>query len=386
MKEKVPGKIGIQQRVLPRYRKPFFDLLAERCSGDLGIFAGEPRPEENIVIAEELDVANYRHASNVHISRGRTYFCWQRGMRRWLNEYDPDALIVAADPRILTNYLAIRHMRARRRPVIGWGLGTLNPPRNGDKLSMVSRLRSRLYRTFDAVIAYSSKAAEDYRRAGVPDERIFVAHNSVSTESADAARKRFPAGGLEVQEWRTSQGLSRPTVICVGRLIPGKRLDLLIEACRENGDDCDLVIVGDGPERSALEQLAAERFPRTRFLGHLEGDSLSIAFGASDVFVLPGTGGLAIYEAMAHGKPVIVGQGDGTESDLVYNGRNGCHVSPGDVGALTSAIQAYLRQPELVIKAGQESRRIVEEEVSIDRMSSAFVHALQFAETVTGVE
>jgi glycosyltransferase involved in cell wall biosynthesis len=146
------------------------------------------------------------------------------------------------------------------------------------------------------------------------------------------------------------------------------------------------VIVGDGPERSALEQLAAERFPRTRFLGHLEGDSLSIAFGASDVFVLPGTGGLAIYEAMAHGKPVIVGQGDGTESDLVYNGRNGCHVSPGDVGALTSAIQAYLRQPELVIKAGQESRRIVEEEVSIDRMSSAFVHALQFAETVTGVE
>ena len=277
-------------------------------------------------------------------------------------------------------------MRARHRPVIGWGLGTLSPARKSDKLSMVSRLRSRFYQKFDAVIAYSSKAAEDYRRAGVPDERIFVAHNSVSTESADAALKRFPAGGLKVQEWRASLGLSRPTVICVGRLIPGKRLDLLIEACRENGDDCDLVIVGEGPERSALEQLAAKRFPRTRFLGHLEGDSLSIAFGASDVFVLPGTGGLAIYEAMAHGKPVIVGQGDGTESDLVYDGRNGCRVSPGDVGELTSAIQAYLRQPELVIKAGQESRRIVEQEVSIDRMSTAFLQAVQFAETVTGTK
>jgi glycosyltransferase involved in cell wall biosynthesis len=307
-------------------------------------------------------------------------------MREWLNEYDPDALIVAADPRILTNHLVVRRMRARHRPVIGWGLGTLSSPGNGDRFSLVSRVRSRFYRSFDAVIAYSSKAADDYQRAGVPCERIFVAHNAVSTKSADAARERFPSDGQEVQEWRDGQGLSKPTIICVGRLIPEKRLDLLIEACRENGDACDLVIVGDGPERDTLEKYAAERFPRTRFLGHLEGDGLSIAFAASDLFVLPGTGGLAIYEAMAHGKPVIVGQGDGTEADLVHDGRNGRRVEPGDVGVLSAAIQTYLRQPELMRKAGLESRKIVDEEVSIDRMSLAFVEALRFARSAIKVD
>jgi glycosyltransferase involved in cell wall biosynthesis len=251
---------------------------------------------------------------------------------------------------------------------------------------MVSRLRSRLYRTFDAVIAYSSKAAEDYRRAGVPDERIFVARNAVSTESADAAQSHFPSDGPEVQNWRHSHGLSRQTVICVGRLIAEKRLDILIEACRAIGEDCDLVIVGDGPERKALECLASERFTRTRFLGHLEGDDLSIAFAASDLFVLPGTGGLAIYEAMAHGKPVIVGQGDGTEVDLVHDGKNGALVAPGDMAALTAAIQTYLKQPEMALKAGHESRKIVEEEVSIDRMALTFIDALRFAKSAIEME
>lgn len=380
MKEKVPGKIGIQQRVLPRYRQPFFDLLAEHCSGALDIFAGYPRPEEHIATVDELGVANYVHGRNLHISRGRSYFCWQRGMRGWLKNYDPDELIVAADPRIITNYLAVRHMRTRNRPVIGWGLGTLNAPGGGDKFSLVSRVRSRFYRAFDAVIAYSSKAADDYLRAGVPAERIFIAHNAVSTEEADRGRKRFPSSGQEVREWRTMNGLSRPTIICVGRLIPEKRVDVLIQACHEYGEDsCDLLIVGDGPERGKLERLAMEKFPRTRFLGHLESERLSIAFAASNLFVLPGTGGLAIYEAMAHGKPVIVGQGDGTESDLVHDGRNGCRVAPGDVTALSVAIQKYLGQPELIQTAGNESRKIVEQEVNIEKMSVVFLDALRFA-------
>ena len=381
----VPGKIGIQQRVLPRYRVPFFETLALQCPDGLEIFAGEPRPEEQIVTDNRMRTATLAEARNLHIGRGGLYLCWQRGYRRWLNEYNPDALIVAADPRILTTYLAIRHMRARRRPVVGWGLGTLSEARSGDRLSLVSRVRSRFYRSFDAVIAYSSKAADDYRRAGVHDERIFVAHNAVSTEAADSARERFPSDSQKVRDWQVSNGLTRPTVICVGRLIEEKQVSVLIEACRALGDECDLVIVGDGPERVALERISAERFPRARFLGHQEGDALSIAFAAADIFVLPGTGGLAIYEAMAHGKPVIVGQGDGTESDLVHEGRNGFRVPPGDVAALVVAIRTYLKQPEMVRKAGQESRKIVEEEVSISRMSAAFTDALRYAAAATGI-
>ena len=374
-----PVKVGIQQRVLPGYRVPFFDRLALELSDGLEVFAGEPRPEEHIAVSDRLETATHVKARNIHLGRGGLYFCWQRGIRGWLKKSDPGALIVAADPRILSSYVAIRYMRSRGRPVIGWGLGTLNESSARAGKSVLSRLRSRFYRSFDAVIAYSTKAAEDYRRAGVPDERIFIAHNAVSTESADAARTRFLPGGEEVHKWRSDHGLSGPTLICVGRLISAKRLDLLIEACAAIGEGCELLIVGDGPERANLERLASECFPSTQFLGHQEGDALSIAFAASDVFALPGTGGLAIYEAMAHGKPVIVGQGDGTEADLVREGRNGQLVRPNDLRALTEAIRAYVDDPELIVSAGRESRIIVEEEVSIGRMVATFVRALNFA-------
>lgn len=374
-----PGKVGVQQRVLARYRVPLFDQLAHELPGGLEVFAGEPRPEEHIVTGTGIPNATYVEARNRHIGRGPLYFCWQRGYKKWLKSANLEALIVAADPRILSTYLAIRYMHSRRRPVIGWGLGTLNESGGRGGLSVLSRLRSRFYQSFDAVVAYSTKAANDYRLAGVPDERIFVAHNAVSTEAADAARTRFPSDGEEVRKWRSDHGLSGTTLICVGRLISAKRLDLLIEACRAIGEGCELLIVGDGPERASLERLAAERLPSTIFLGHQEGDALSVAFASSDVFVLPGTGGLAIFEAMAHGKPVIVGQGDGTEADLVKEGRNGRLVRPDDLGVLTRAIKEYVDHPELIASEGRESRKIIEEEVSIEKMAATFVRALNFA-------
>jgi glycosyltransferase involved in cell wall biosynthesis len=162
-------------------------------------------------------------------------------------------------------------------------------------------------------------------------------------------------------------------------LISAKRLDLLIEACRSIGDGCELLIVGDGPERARLERIAAKRFPSTTFLGHQEGDALSIAFASADVFVLPGTGGLAIFEAMAYGKPVIVGQGDGTEADLVREGRNGRLVRPDDLGELTGAIRKYVGHPEMIVSEGRESRKIMDEEASIERMVLTFVSALKYA-------
>lgn len=378
-----PGKVGVQQRVLPGYRVPFFERLALRCTNGLELFAGEARQEENIVAGERLEVATHIEAQNFHVGRGRFYFCWQRGYRRWLKHANPDILIAAADPRILSSYLAIRYMHSRGRPVIGWGLGTLNEHHERSGIALVSRLRSKLYCSYDAVIAYGSKAADDYRRAGVADERIFVAHNAVSTEVAREAADRYPADGDQVRGWRAQHGLTKPTIIFVGRLIPEKRLGLLIESCQTIGEGFDLLIVGDGPARTDLERLAADKFPGTRFIGHQQGEELSLAFAASDLFVLPGTGGLAIYEAMAHGKPVIVGQGDGTEVDLVQDGRNGLLVPHNDASKLTDAIQSYIGQQDRIRREGLESRKIVEEEASIDKMVSTFVSAMRFASGIS---
>ena len=59
-----PGRLGLQQRVLPSYRVAFFDLLASACGGGLGLFAGRARAGEQIAPGE-LRSAQYAPAGNV---------------------------------------------------------------------------------------------------------------------------------------------------------------------------------------------------------------------------------------------------------------------------------------------------------------------------------
>src|SRR5512143_3836529 len=141
-----PGRLALQQRVLPAYRVPFFDLLARSCAGGLSLFAGEQRPEESIA-AGELQVAARDHAQNVHRFGGAHYLCCQRGMVDWLADQYPDALIVEANPRYLATSAAVRWMHRRGRPVLGWGLGA--PPLTDPLSALRTRRRLRFVGQFD---------------------------------------------------------------------------------------------------------------------------------------------------------------------------------------------------------------------------------------------
>ena len=137
-----------------------------------------------------------------------------------------------------------------------------------------------------------------------------------------------------------------------------------------------LVIVGDGPERENLERVAAQVFPSAEFSGARHGDELKPYFTEADLFVLPGTGGLAVQEAMSHGLPVIVAKGDGTQDDLVRP-ENGWQIPPGDYDALVSTIREALSDVGRLRKMGAESYRIVSQEINLEKMVEAFVGALK---------
>jgi glycosyltransferase involved in cell wall biosynthesis len=136
-----------------------------------------------------------------------------------------------------------------------------------------------------------------------------------------------------------------------------------------------LIIVGDGPERDYLGTLAKDIYPDTEFKGAQHGEELKLCFTEADLFILPGTGGLAIQEAMANGLPVIVAKGDGTQDDLVREG-NGWQIPAEDEGALVSAMRDALSDMGRLRKMGEESYRIVAEEINLEKMVEAFVHAL----------
>ena len=354
--KKFSGKLALQQRVLPNYRAPFFDLLASACDGGMSLFTGLPRPVEGITTTNKLQVANYRLGENVHLFSGSFYLCYQQGLMDWLKEQNPDALIVEANPRYLSTPAAVKWMHGQNKPVIGWGLGA--PPVSGFR----ERGRITFLRQFDAMIAYSQRGADEYARQGFPLDYLFVAHNSVS-----------PAPTWQRPE-RQKSFHDKPCVLFVGRLQARKNVDLLLGACAEI-QDVRLVIVGDGPERAVLESLAKEVYPGAEFIGAKHGGELKAYFAEADLFVLPGTGGLAVQEAMSYGLPIIVAQGDGTQDDLLREG-NGWQIPPDDFDALVATMKDALSDVARLRRMGDESYRIVKEEINTGKMVETFVTAL----------
>ena len=359
-----PGKLALQQRVLPNYRAPFFDLLASACDGGMSLFTGLPRPVEGITVAKELSIANYTLGKNIHLFSGSFYLCYQQGLMDWLKTSNPDALIVEANPRYLSTSSAVKWMHQRNRPVIGWGLGS--PPISGFR----KQRRFSFISQFDAMLTYSQPGADEYAALGFPREKIFVAHNSISAPPSSP----LPARPLTFNPSTSSGQALQPNILFVGRLQARKRLDSLFRACAEI-QNVRLVIVGDGPEREALEALAKEIYPSAEFIGAKHGAELKPYFEEADLFVLPGTGGLAVQEAMSYGLPVIVAQGDGTQDDLVRK-ENGWQIPPDNFDALVSTMKDALSDVARLRKMGAESYRIVREEINIEKMVETFVAAL----------
>jgi len=358
------GKVGLVQRVVPNYRAPFLSTLGRACIGGLSVFAGEPRPHEMIKSAEDLDHAHLTWGRNLHLFKNRFYVCVQIGLRDWLADWNPDALIVEANPRYLRTPAAVRWMNHRGRPVIGWGLGA--PPLIGALSSLRQSRRQRFIQQFDALITYSQTGAAEYAALGFPEERIFIAVNAVTPPPAHPlpSRPALPKSG-------------KARVLFVGRLQARKNLDNLMQACAHLPKPLqpELVIVGDGPARENLEGLAGDIYPNTIFTGAQYGEALAEQFRSADLFVLPGTGGLAIQQAMSHGLPVIAAEADGTQGDLVRQ-ENGWQVPPDDTAALQSTLQTALSDNHRLREMGAESYRIVADEINLDQMVAVFVEAL----------
>jgi glycosyltransferase involved in cell wall biosynthesis len=223
--------------------------------------------------------------------------------------------------------------------------------------------RRRFLRRLSGVIAYSTRGAAEYAAAGVPVDRIWVAPNAVERPLSRRASRPAPA--------------HRPVrVIFIGRLQSRKRVDSLLLACAAVSPRPELSIVGDGPDHQRLRSVAERHFPSAVFTGAVHGAKLSALLDGADLFVLPGTGGLALQQALARGLPAIAAEGDGSQEDMVTPD-NGWLVPPGDIGALTAALQTAVREPRRLPGMGEASLELARARFSPEVMLEVFVRALR---------
>jgi phosphatidylinositol alpha-1,6-mannosyltransferase len=176
---------------------------------------------------------------------------------------------------------------------------------------------------------------------------------------------------------RARLGLTdRPVVVCVSRLVPRKGQDALIRALpaiRRRVPDAALLVVGGGPYRGALENLA-QRTGVARdvvFTGTVPAAELPAHYAAGDVYAMPcrtrNRGldveglGIVYLEASATGLPVVAGDSGGAP-DAVRPGETGYVVSGRDLAALADRVATLLADPALARRLGAAGRAWVERE------------------------
>ncbi len=133
----------------------------------------------------------------------------------------------------------------------------------------------------------------------------------------------------------------RPVALYVGRLIPLKNLELMLESFREI--EATVVFVGDGPLKEKLEKQARSLGITALFVGRKDGLELAAWYDLADVVVLPSLQeafGAVTGEALSAGCPVVVSSRAGS-SFLIQEGRNGSVVAPDDASALAAALRQW---------------------------------------------
>jgi teichuronic acid biosynthesis glycosyltransferase TuaC len=188
---------------------------------------------------------------------------------------------------------------------------------------------------------------------------------------------------------RPPRGEGIPTLVTVGHLIARKRHADVVRALAVLGQKHPTLryaIVGEGPERVALEGLSARLgvAGRVEFHGQLAPDRAVSLARRCTLFVMPSTEeafGVAYVEAMAGGVPAIGCRGEPGPEEIAAAGDGLVLVPPGDVERLTQRIDELLCDPHRLREAGQRARATVAAHFTWERCGeetvAAYEHALR---------
>ncbi|MCG9666044.1 glycosyltransferase [Vibrio mediterranei] len=361
-------KILIIQRVPAFFRKPFFERLGEKCN--LSVIAGKARENDDIKEFSTLSNAKFSETKIIYLMNG--IFWFDVNWKKNIENYSPDTVVITPTPRMLSNYLLINYCKKNNIKIVGWGMGKM-PMLGYVKSKLFPILLKTLVRRLDGIIAYSTTAKTYYNQAGVPNHKITVAYNSTDTKESFDLKDQMKDIDSVTSIINSKYGVKKnnKNIVFVGRLIRSKRVDELIKACDKFLPNTNLIIVGDGEHINDLKKLSRDVTANVYFTGHRNGADLAEIMLASDLFVLPSLGGLAIHQAMSYGLPVVVSEGDGTEADLIKDGVNGYIFKSNDFEDMVIKINTLLKSDDLA-KMGGASLSMINEKFNIENMVSNF--------------
>jgi len=337
---------------------------------DLHLFAGQ---------SKKIDLARRRVTEKV-IQHELAYdyyelkissftFRYQKSITALIKEVKPNIIIMSSHVGNISSWSLMKLKEELGFKLVSWQCGyEYNPSR------IKSLLLNKFIQNFDYHLAYHNNAKKYALNYSAKNNQIKVIHNTInetSIKSIDKTKARE-----QLNETLACNIKNKKILLYVGAILKEKKLDILCNAFKQlTSTDSLLIIVGDGPY---LEELK-ERFKQQvhiLFIGSVFND-IGLYFDSADIFVLPGTGGLAINEAMAHGLPVISGYADGSADDLVIDNENGLRLNNVTVTEVATKITTLLNSPETLKQMGHKSQQMINTKYTYDKFIGRIITTLE---------
>jgi glycosyltransferase involved in cell wall biosynthesis len=357
-----------------QYNAPWFRLLFERAKARAKVFYtwGESshgakydpdfdrKIEWDIPLLEGYD---YTFVKNTAADPGTHHFrgIINPGLIKEIEEWSPDAILIFGW-NFHSHLKSIRYFHGKI-PVLFRGDSTLLDEKPNVKKLIRRTFLKWVYKHIDYALYVGSNNKNYFLKHGVSEKQlVFTPHaidNGRFSEPDAAYAERAKA-------WRATLGIAEDqlVVLYAGKLEPKKNPFFLIKLAQSiDNDRLKILIVGNGVLENELKA-AAGGDPRIQFLDFQNQQQMPVVYRLCDVFILPSAGpgeswGLAVNEAMASGRPVIVSSKAGCAVDLVLENRNGLICNSADPVECKNFILQCLKNKELLSAMSHSSRHII---------------------------
>jgi glycosyltransferase involved in cell wall biosynthesis len=225
------------------------------------------------------------------------------------------------------------------------------------------------YRHVHRIVAVSRFVEASVLRAGFASDQVEVIYDGVKLPPLPEHEERLSAR----RRWNIPDDGSLPLLGCVGYLLPEKGQEFLIRALplvQGRYPKARLLLAGDGPCRTRLEQLARDLgvAASVQFAGVV--DDIGQVYHALDFFVFPSLAeplGSSLLAAMSYGLPVVA-VARGAVPEVIEDRRNGLLVATPDPGTIAAAVLCLLGDSSLSANLGAAARETIEQRFSVERM------------------
>jgi len=281
-----------------------------------------------------------------------------------VSHYDPDVLIVFSGLKNHKLFPLIAWAKLKKIKVVYWGHGI-----NLSKINSLRYIYIMLHRVCDAIILYSEREKK-YIDAELHG-KTFVAKNTIFIE------QEYLDCEIDKKNILLKYGIyTEKNIVFVGRTHARKKIDLLLRAYMEIGDNgVGLVIVGPDAKKYQKEEMNKN----VRFINGLYGKDLIELLRSMDIYCCPGWVGLNIVDAMSCGLPFVTVSGEhAPEIMYLKDDVNGLLVKEEKVMELKMALKKLLNNDNYRAKLSGNALKTFKDEASIQFMYKGFINAIKY--------